>query len=177
MLVTRVLNQCHRFPGFVYEPARFCDDGQSILIPIRPRKGSRATCSGCHRPAAGYDKFRTPRHFEFMAIRGFLVYFLYSMRRVNCKRCGIVVEEVPWGMGKHSLTKVYMHFPEHWARKLSWKETAESFHTTGDKVHDSVEYLEPVPFPGFFETQISPIEKTGVTNEREPLRGRISCTT
>ena len=141
MLVTRVLNKCHHFPGFVYGTARFSGDGQSILIPIRPRQGSRATCSGCHRPAAGYDQFRTPRQFEFMGIRGFLVFFIYSMRRVNCKRCGIVVEEVPWGMGKHSLTKVYMHFPGHWARKLSWKETAESFHTTWDKVHDSVAYL------------------------------------
>ena len=52
-----------------------------------------------------------------------------------------MVEEVPWGLGKHSLTKVYMHFLAHWARKLSWKETAESFHPTWDKVHDSVAYL------------------------------------
>ena len=141
MFITRVLNKCHHFPGFVYGTARFSGDGQSILIPIRPRKGSRATCSGCHRPAAGYDQLRPPRQFEFMGIWGFLVYFIYSMRRVDCKRCGIVVEEVPWGMGKHSLTKVYMHFPGHWARKLSWKETAESFHTTWDKVHDSVAYL------------------------------------
>jgi len=94
MLVTRVLNQCHHFPGFVYGQARFSADNQSILIPIRPRRGSRATGSGCHRPAAGYDQARTPRHFAFMGIWGFLVFFVYSMRRVNCKRCGIVVEEV-----------------------------------------------------------------------------------
>ena len=141
MLVNRVLNKCHHFPGFVYGLAHFSDDGQRILIPIRPCQGSRAICSGCHRPAAGYDQSRTPRSFEFMGIWGFLVFFLYFMRRVDCKQCGIVVEEVPWGIGKHSLTKVYMHFLGHWARKLSWKETAESFHTTWDKVHDSVEYL------------------------------------
>ena len=63
------------------------------------------------------------------------------MRRVDCKQCGIVVEEVPWGSGKRSLTKVYMHFLGHWARKLSWKETAEAFRTSWDKVHDSVVYL------------------------------------
>jgi transposase len=141
MLVTRVLNQCHHFPGFVYEPARFSDDGRSILIPIRPRKRSRATCSGCHCPAAGYDRAHQPRHFEFMGVWGFLVFFVYFMRRVECGQCGIMVEEVPWGLGKHSLTKTYMHFLGHWARKLSWKETAESFHTTWDKVHDSVAYL------------------------------------
>ena len=26
---------------------------------------------------------------------GFLVFFFYRMRRVNCRRCGVVVEEVP----------------------------------------------------------------------------------
>jgi transposase len=63
------------------------------------------------------------------------------MRRVDCKQCGIVVEEVPWGMGKHTSTKVHMHFLGHWARKLSWKETAEEFRTSWDKVHDAVAYL------------------------------------
>ena len=29
----------------------------------------------------------------------------------------------------------------HWARKLSWKESAEKFRTSWDKVHDAVEYL------------------------------------
>ena len=141
MRLTRVLNQCHHFPGFVYEPASFTSDGQSILIPIRPRKRSRAICSGCHRPAAGYDQAPQPQHFEFIGVWGFLVFLVYSMRRVDCKRCGIVVQEVPWGSGKHSLTKVYLHFLGHWARKLSWKETAEAFRTSWDKVHDSVAYL------------------------------------
>ncbi len=44
-------------------------------------------------------------------------------------------------LGKHSLTKVYRHLLAHWARKLSWKETAECFHATWDKVHDLAAYL------------------------------------
>jgi hypothetical protein len=39
------------------------------------------------------------------------VFLLYSMRRVDCRRCGVVaVEEVPWGAGKRTLTKAYMLF-------------------------------------------------------------------
>jgi hypothetical protein len=34
-----------------------------------------------------------------------------------------------------------MLFLARWARKLSWKETAESFHTSWDKVCDAVEYV------------------------------------
>ncbi|MGH9428874.1 MAG: ISL3 family transposase, partial [Terriglobia bacterium] len=55
--------------------------------------------------------------------------------------CGVVVEKVPWASGKHHLTNVYMQFLAHWARKLSWKETAESFHTSWDQVCHAVEYM------------------------------------
>ena len=141
MRLPRILNQCHPIPGFVYEQASFSEDGQAVLIPIRPRKRSAAICSGCHQPAPGYDQSRTPRLFEFIGFWGYLVFLVYCMRRVNCRQCGVVVEEVPWGAGKHSSTKVYMHFLGHWARKLSWKETAEEFRTSWDKVHDAVAYL------------------------------------
>ncbi len=63
------------------------------------------------------------------------------MRRVNCKTCGIVVEEVPWATGKHQLTKVYMQFLAHWARQLSWQETARAFRTSWEKVCQAVEYV------------------------------------
>jgi len=64
------------------------------------------------------------------------------MRRVDCRRCGaVVVEEVPWGDGKRSLSKAYMLFLARWARRLSWKETAEAFRTSWDKVFDAVEHV------------------------------------
>jgi len=119
MRLPRILNQCHPIPGFVYGPASFAQDEQAVLIPVRPRKRSAAICSGCHQPAPGYDQSPTPRRFEFIGFWGYLVFLVYCMRRVNCKQCGVLVEEVPWGMGKHSSTKVHMHFLGHWARKLS----------------------------------------------------------
>jgi transposase len=68
---------------------------QSIEIDVRPRKGSKAICSGCHEPASGYDQL-PERSFEFIPFWGFLVFLLYSMRRVDCRRCqAVVVEEVP----------------------------------------------------------------------------------
>ena len=45
---------------------------------------------------------------------------MYTMRRVDCRCCGVVaVEEVPWGDGKRTLTKAYMFFLARWARRLS----------------------------------------------------------
>jgi transposase len=64
------------------------------------------------------------------------------MRRVDCPRCKTaVVEEVPWGDGKRTLTRSYMLFLVRWARRLSWKETAEAFRTSWDKVFDAVEHV------------------------------------
>src|SRR3954454_18430604 len=136
-----ILNRCHRFPGFVYQQARFSSDHKSIEIDVRPRKGSKAVCSRCHQPARGYDQL-AERRFEFIPFWGFLVFLLYSMRRVECRRCqAVVVEEVPWGDGKRTLTKAYMLFLARWARRLSWKETAEAFRTSWDKVFDAVEHV------------------------------------
>jgi len=136
-----ILNRCHRFHGFVYSQARFSSDGKSIEIAVRPRKGSRPVCSRCHLPASGYDRL-TERRFEFIPLWGYLVFLLYTMRRVDCPRCETaVVEEVPWGDGKRTLTRAYMLFLARWARRLSWKETAEAFRTSWDKVFDAVEHV------------------------------------
>jgi transposase len=136
-----ILNRCHRFPGFVYRQARFSSEGKSIEILVTPRVGSKAVCSGCHQPAPGYDRL-VERRFEFIPLWGFLVFLLYSMRRVSCSRCqAVVVEEVPWGDGKHTLTRAYMLFLARWARRLSWKETAEAFRTSWEKVFDAVEHV------------------------------------
>ena len=136
-----ILNRCHRFPGFVYQQARFSSDHKSIEIVVRPRKASVAVCSRCHQPAPGYDQL-PERRFEFIPFWGFLVFLLYSMRRVDCRRCeAVVVEEVPWGDGKRTLTRAYMLFLARWARRLSWKETAEAFRTSWEKVFDAVEHV------------------------------------
>ena len=67
-----------------------------------------------------------------------------------CTPCGastvaaaafVAVEESSWGDGKRSLTKAYMLFLARWARRLSWKETAEAFRTSWDKVFDAVEHV------------------------------------
>jgi transposase len=87
------------------------------------------------------------------------VVLLYNMRRVQCTVCGVKVEEVPWGIGKHTLTRAYMLYLAHWARKLSWQEVAQSFHTSWEKVCQAVEYVVQW---GLEHRQLSPIRAIGV---------------
>jgi transposase len=158
MELITILNHCNHFRGFVYQHARFGPDNKTIEVAIRPREGSAAVCSGCQKPASGYDQL-PERRFEFIPFWGFLVFFLYRMRRVNCRNCGVVVEEVPWGDGKHQLTRAYMLFLARWARKLSWKETAEAFRTSWEKVCDAVEYVVTW---GLEHRTLAPIRAIGV---------------
>jgi hypothetical protein len=39
----------------------------------------------------------------------------------------VVVEQVPWGRGKHTLTEGFRLLLAHWAKKLSWEEVALAF--------------------------------------------------
>ena len=158
MLLTRLLNACHRFPGFVYERARLDETTKTIEVQVRPRRGCKPRCSGCSQSGSGYDLL-PERGFEFIPMWGFAVHLLYRMRRVECRACGVKVEQVPWAMGKHTLTRAYMLYLAHWARKLSWQETARSFHTSWDKVCQAVEYVVQW---GLEHRQLGPIRAIGV---------------
>jgi transposase len=136
-----LLNRCYRFKGFIYDRASFSAAGRNAIeVGIRTRRNCKPYCSGCGRRGACYDHLPA-RRFEFIPIWGFAVFFLYARRRVDCKRCGVVAELLPWAQGKHTLTNAYMQFLGNWARKLSWLDVARSFHTSWQKVFHSVQWL------------------------------------
>jgi len=139
MQLQSILNRIQPQSGFVYVATRWCDQrGRVALeVQIRPRKNRKPTCSKCGKPGPGYDTLPV-RRFEFVPLWGMAVFFLYAMRRVNCPRCGIKVERVPWAEGKNQLTTTYAWFLAKWAKRLSWTETAEVFQTQWDTVFRSV---------------------------------------
>jgi transposase len=87
MRLISLLNHYQHFPGFVYEKARLCAPAQTIEITVRPRRGLKPVCSGCHKSASTYDHLSL-RRFEFVPLWGCLVVLLYHMRRVDCGACG-----------------------------------------------------------------------------------------
>lgn len=138
MQVKTVLNRVHKIKGFVYEQVRFV--GDAIEVDVRPRRGSRPFCSGCGRRGSTYDRLAT-RRFSFVPLWAIGVYLLYAMRRVNCPRCGVTVEMVPWAEGKRHLTYAYAVFLARWARRLSWREVGSIFRTSWENVFRSVAWV------------------------------------
>jgi transposase len=139
MQLKTILNRVQKHASFVYDDARFVEGASAVLeIDIRPRMGSRATCSGCGKRGATYDT-RPPRRFQFVPLWGIQVFFVYPMRRVDCHRCGVKVEQVPWAEGKSPITTRYAWFLAGWAKRMSWKEVAEAFRTSWDCVYQAVQ--------------------------------------
>jgi transposase len=129
-----------KLKGFVYESERFITSGDrpSIEVVVRPRKGSQGYCGGCGRKGPTYDTGEA-RRFQYLPMWGILVFLVYCMRRVNCKRCGVTTEMIPWADGKHRLTTSFRWYLAHWAKKMSWSDVAASFFTSWNSVYRSIE--------------------------------------
>ena len=139
MQLKSILNQVEKIPGFVFEKCTWSKNGEEIEVHIRPRKNSRALCSGCGLIAAGYDHLGV-RRFGFVPLFQIPVMFVYRMRRVDCHRCGIRVEDVPWAKGKSRSSTTYLWFLAAWAARMSWSEVAFVFGTTWNVVSRAVEH-------------------------------------
>ena len=140
MHIESILRRLQPLPGFVYAKAQWAGSRncRSIRVDVRPRTGSRGICSGCCRKCSGYDVLPV-RSFTFVPMWGLTVYLVYGMRRVDCARCGVTVEMVPWATGKTHATHALVWFIASWARVLSWTETARRFQSSWDTVFRCVD--------------------------------------
>jgi transposase len=142
MQLKTILNRVQKFKSFVYGDVQ-CVDVQgrtALIVQIVPRRNSRPVCSGCGKAGPGYDTLEA-REFEFVPLWGMAVFFVYVMRRVDCRGCGVRVESVPWAEGKETLTFAYIQFLATWAKRLSWQEVARTFRTSWKKVFLAVEWM------------------------------------
>jgi len=85
-----ILNHVERHKSFVYQEPRWADpvSKTEIEIPIQTRANGRPLRSGCGKPAAGNVRL-AERRFEFVPLWQIAVYFVYTMRRVDCPTRGV----------------------------------------------------------------------------------------
>jgi transposase len=165
MQIKTLLNRVHPVKGFVYGRLRNVEDdsapnGTRIEVAVRSRKGSRGLCSGCGEPGPGYDR-QPQRSFDFVPVWGIAVALLYALRRIDCPRCGVKVERVPWcdPASKSPMTTAFKVFLSRWAKLLSWRQTAVCFGVSWDSVYRAV--ADIVAY-GLKHRDLSGIEAIGV---------------
>jgi ribosomal protein L34E len=76
MRITTILNQTLKFKSFTCKKAKINQSGTAIEVLIEHKKNCKAICSICGTPLPRYDTLKT-RHFEFIPMWGFKVFFLY----------------------------------------------------------------------------------------------------
>lgn len=160
MLIKTLLNRIEKVKFHVYkqvslEQVRGTD---AVVVDIEPRKNSRPICPVCGKRRGIYDT-QEQRLFEYVPLWGFQVFFRYSPRRSNCPTHGALVEQLPWANGKEQLTNTYKVFLARWAKRLSWKETADIFKTSWDSVLRAVTYVVEY---GLTHRNLDGIEQIGV---------------
>lgn len=140
MQIKTILNRVQKFKSFVYKSVKLIERQESLELEVAviERSNGKPICSGCGCQRSGYDR-QPQRRFEFVPLWGIKVFLVYAPRRVDCPSCGVRVEQMPWALGKRPLTKSYAWFLANWAKRLSWKETAEVFRTSWESVFRSVE--------------------------------------
>lgn len=71
---------------------KFDDDG--LVVDVAPTWRD-PRCSGCGKVAPGYDRDRG-RVWRHLDVAGMLLRLRYDTRRVDCPRCKVKVEKLPW---------------------------------------------------------------------------------
>lgn len=106
------------FPGFLREelkevrPVRACSlfrkmlgitclfvagvslEARGLVLRVRPSwKAPR--CGNCGRKGPGYDQSGV-RYWRHLALGRYMLWLAYAPRRVECRKCGVRTEGVPW---------------------------------------------------------------------------------
>ena len=145
----------------MYEQIRLGEEegsGYRIEVRLEPHRGRRGRCSQCGRPAPGYDRLEE-RRWHHVPLWGIPVEFFYAPRRVECPEHGVVVEHLPWNEGKRTRTTAMMGFLARWARRLSWRETAQVFQVSWEAVYRSVDWFVAW---GLTHRELQGVESIGV---------------
>ena len=126
VLVKAISSYVQRQPGFCARESVLAEGTGAIEVGVTPRAGTRPWCSGCEQSGAGYDRLGI-RRFELVPRWRLAVFLGYVMRRVDGPRCGVRVEALPWAECESQLTTTYAWFLAGWAKRLSWREVAQTF--------------------------------------------------
>jgi transposase len=159
--VKTILNRVQEHAGFVFREVRLWsrqDEPERIEIRVRAHAGMSRRCSRCRRAAPGYDQLEE-RQWQHVPLWGIEVWFRYAPRRVECPEHGVVVEHLPWNEGKRPVTTALMGFLARWARRLSWRETAQVFQVSWEAVYRSVEWFVAW---GLAQRELKGVESIGV---------------
>lgn len=114
-----------------------------MFIYLVPDGRCRPVCSCCGIKGSGYDTLKL-RRWKHVPLWGIPVTLVYSPRRVQCTRCGVKVEAIPWAQGKSPVSLPLSVVLATWAKIVAWEVVGKLFgfhwNTVRKAVKEVVQY-------------------------------------
>jgi len=85
-----------------------------LVVAVEPAKRS-SYCGSCGKRAPRYD--RRARRWRHLDACGLMVQLEYAIWRVECRRCGVTTEWVPWAEGDTGFTRPFEDMVAHLAQR------------------------------------------------------------
>jgi transposase len=138
------------------------EDGQEqVIVDIARPAGRRMRCPGCgFQTRATYDRaIRTWRHLDALRTRCLL---RCEVRRIDCPRCGVVGEQVPWARPGSRFTRAFEDTCAFLARAAPKSAVAELMRVDWATVGRMVERVVDEALEGAGEEWLSGLRLIGV---------------
>lgn len=118
-----------------------------VVIPVKP-SWRLPRCSECGRVCPGYDHSYQPVRWVHLGIGVIRIILEYAPRRVECPKCGVRVEMLPWARPGSRFTRPFEEMTAYLAQITNKTEVAKmmgiSWRTVGNIVERVVaEKLDP----------------------------------
>jgi transposase len=142
--ITTVFRKLLGVTGMLVSSVAFEEIG--LVIEVRPQ-WRRARCCECGRPGPTYDR-SPPRRWRHLALGRFVFWLQYAPRRVDCRTCGVRVEQVPWAAWGSRFTLEFEEMVAYLAQRMDRtavrKQLGINWRTVGSIVERIVaERLDP----------------------------------
>ncbi|MCA9730163.1 MAG: ISL3 family transposase [Candidatus Eisenbacteria bacterium] len=113
MRANTLLRRMLGITGIVVDGFEF--EGDDLVVDVRSRGRRRPRCGLCGVRAPGYDSIGQ-RKWRHLGIGGLRIWIRSRLRRVNCARCGVRVESVPWAAHNSGFTLQFEELAAYLAR-------------------------------------------------------------
>lgn len=104
------------------------EETDECMIVSIDRLGQRLLrCGVCRQRCREVHDVRTERQWRDLSMRKLPLILRYRPRRVDCRRCGVRVEDFPWAEPWARVTTALANAVATLARELSWQGTAREY--------------------------------------------------
>ena len=137
MRVTTVLNKLLGMQGVWVRKFEFEEEKKRIVLDVAAR-GKKRRCGRCGKGARRY-RDRRARYWRHLDLFGMQTYLRSTVCRVECRRCGVITEEVEWAKPGSRFTRAFEQEVAWLAQRADLSAVAAQFRITWRSVRRIIE--------------------------------------